>query len=559
MSAGSAPRAAVEDLASVDIPAYHQRSKHRLDAYAAGPGTIDWEQQPSPYRRFGGPVDIELPLPAPAVEDDAAHAELTQRLQAFSLAQLWRGEQPAPLAADLQALSLWLRHSLALSAWKQYGTARWALRCNPSSGNLHPTEAYLVIVGNAQCADGVYHYRPDSHGLELRCEFPAATGLAAGLYLGLSSIHWREAWKYGERAYRYCQLDIGHAVAALACAAAPLGWQLEYQALADADLERLLGLDREADFVPGEEEWAECLLRVDTGTPRSTSVDPLVAAAAAGRWQGRAEALDRKHFYHWPLIGRVAEQVRREIAAEHPVAAGEAHLPPALLAHYREPLYRLMLQRRSAQGYDGVTGIGMEQFFTLLDHLMPRAGVAPWSALPGPASLHCVFFVHRVEGLAPGLYALPRSPSGEALLRGELRATFDWERVEEAPPQLPFYRLVSARAERTAAKLCCQQAIAGNSAFSLGMLAEFSAQVKGAPWRYRELYWEAGALGQALYLEAEGIGLQGTGIGCFFDDAVHELLGLEGDALQSLYHFTVGGALRDPRMATLPAYSERRP
>ena len=34
--------------------------------------------------------------------------------------------------------------ALGLSAWKEYGGSRWALRCNPSSGNLHPTEAYVV-------------------------------------------------------------------------------------------------------------------------------------------------------------------------------------------------------------------------------------------------------------------------------------------------------------------------------------------------------------------------------------------------------------------------------
>jgi hypothetical protein len=31
-------------------------------------------------------------------------------------------------------------------------------------------------------------------------------------------------------------------------------------------------------------------------------------------------------------------------------------------------------------------------------------------------------------------------------------------------------------------------------------------------------------------------------------------LGLEGSDYQSLYHFTVGGALEDPRLQSLPAY-----
>jgi hypothetical protein len=35
---------------------------------------------------------------------------------------------------------------------------------------------------------------------------------------------------------------------------------------------------------------------------------------------------------------------------------------------------------------------------------------------------------------------------------------------------------------------------------------------------------------------------------------VHELLGLESTRFQSLYHFTIGGALVDQRLQTLPAY-----
>jgi nitroreductase len=86
------------------------------------------------------------------------------------------------------------------------------------------------------------------------------------------------------------------------------------------------------------------------------------------------------------------------------------------------------------------------------------------------------------------------------------------------------------------------------------MLAEFASALQGPPAAYRHLYWEAGLLGQALYLEAEAAGLRGTGIGCFFDDAVHELLGIQGGDLQSLYHFTLGGPLNDPRIETLPPY-----
>ncbi len=49
----------------------------------------------------------------------------------------------------------------------------------------------------------------------------AASG--AALVFVLTSIAWREAWKYGNRAYRYCLLDMGHAWQALALAARAIG------------------------------------------------------------------------------------------------------------------------------------------------------------------------------------------------------------------------------------------------------------------------------------------------------------------------------------------------
>jgi hypothetical protein len=61
-------------------------------------------------------------------------------------------------------------------------------------------------------------------------------------------------------------------------------------------------------------------------------------------------------------------------------------------------------------------------------------------------------------------------------------------------------------------------------------------------------------IGQALYLGAEALGISATGIGCFFDDPMHELLGLTTRDFQSLYHFTVGGRVDDdpPARPSIP-------
>jgi nitroreductase len=213
----------------------------------------------------------------------------------------------------------------------------------------------------------------------------------------------------------------------------------------------------------------------------------------------------------------------------------------------------VILNRRSAQRFDARASMRSAPFYRMLDVLLPRAA-APWDLWPYPPRLHPLLFVHRVDGLEPGLYALPRRPEAESDLRAALRGEFAWQRVASGPAHLPLYRLLSGDTRAAARTLSCHQAIAADGCFALSMLAEFEAPVRADPWHYRTLHWEAGLLGQVLYLEAEAAGLRATGIGCYFDDAVHEVLGLRDARFQSLYHFTVGQALTDTRITTLPPY-----
>ena len=110
---------------------------------------------------------------------------------------------------------------------------------------------------------------------------------------------------------------------------------------------------------------------------------------------------------------------------------------------------------------------------------------------------------------------------------------------------------------RDAAKqISCLQDIAAEGCFSLGMITQFQEPLqKYGAWFYPRLYWECGLAGQVLYLEAEAIGIRATGIGCFFDDPMHrDILGIEDLSYQSLYHFTIGGALEDNRIESHSAY-----
>src|SRR5262249_13580769 len=234
---------------------YHERSKHHLRRYAPGPGYLDWVNQPDPFRRYVDTPRVELRL--------AADGLVTR----FNDVRADRLPAPAPLTFESVAILLEL--SLAISAWKSYLGNSWALRCNPSSGNLHPTEGYLIASDLPGLGGGIYHYLSRDHGLEQRARWNAPTpAITGGVLIGIASIYWREAWKYGMRAFRYCQHDCGHAIAAISYAAAALGWQTRMiEAPSDDDVATLLGLDRHDDVGAAEREEPDCLLWVGPGEP----------------------------------------------------------------------------------------------------------------------------------------------------------------------------------------------------------------------------------------------------------------------------------------------------
>ncbi|MDZ4201401.1 MAG: nitroreductase family protein [Gallionella sp.] len=551
----------MSDSQVTTVLAYHARSKHALDRYAAGPGTLDWDAQPKALRDWSGATQLALPR-------EITTAEIA-----------WSGlaAPRAPLPFNTQNIGSLLRLCVGLTAWKEYAGSRWSLRAHPSSGNLHPTETWLISAGGTDIADGLYHYQNLDHALERRAW--QSDTRTAGMWLGFSSIHWREAWKYGERAFRYCQLDMGHVLAAVSYAAALHGWQSRLLATDSALLAHSLGTDRADDFAGVESEEAEVIVALHG----AENVFP----ADWKNWAGKPSLLDAKPLYQWPVIEEVAAATRGKLPVAEETSpppsrgrvregvetvshhkfnpsfdklrTGQASLPPAwgkeqicAMSANENDIHaaQVILKRRSAQAFDGQSVMPQAVFKRILAGLL-TGGSPVWNMWTCTPRVHPVLLVHRVEGVAPGVYALPRSESAHTLLRTAFRETFAWERMDA---DLPLYQLIAARAGKTARTLSCHQDIAMQGAVTFMMVAEFAAPIAAAPAAYRHLHWEAGMLGHIITLEAEAAGWRGTGIGCFFDDAVHEVLGLKGDTFQVIYHYAVGMALDDPRISTLPAY-----
>jgi SagB-type dehydrogenase family enzyme len=547
------------------VVAYHERTKHHYSRYAASLGYLDWVNQPNPFRHYGDAPLILLPLP------EGGRTLEYWRLYATD------DIEPAPLSAD--SISLFFRYALSLTAWKRLQGKTWALRVNPSSGNLHPTEGYALLpaLDGIDDCPGVYHYASKSHGLELRTSLDPSVWTAftrafpeGSFLVGLSSILWREAWKYGERAFRYCQHDTGHALGTMRFAAAALGWKLRLlDRVSDASLSQLFGLDREVDFGGAEREHAELLALVvreevseKLAGHQAHSLPLEVASKVAGsQWRGTANVLSPEHGIGWPVIDQVAVATTNPSFSVDEEFSGFPSEEELFGVPVRSGVFtaeRVILGRRSAVSMDASTAIPAATFFQMLARLVPtrNSRSVPWDALPWRPRIHLGLFVHRVNGLPPGLYALCRDPEKVEALRQAMRREFQWLRPPSCPPGLPLYLLKEVDCRSLAAGVSCGQDIAGDGAFSLAMLADYmdSLVTYGASF-YRNLFWEAGLVGQVLYLEAEEAAIRATGIGCYFDDPVHDVFGISSRSWQSLYHFTVGGPVEDSRLTTLPPYN----
>ncbi len=510
-----------------DIFTYHNETKHSTRRYARSLGYMDWSTQPDPFRSYTGTQKISLPLslenPTPPY-----HLLFEQALPS------------APLL--LESISQLFQFSLGLAAWKQAGAEKWALRCNASSGNLHPSESYVILPPLDRISDqsSVLHYAPKQHELEKLCEFDTSfwENMEEGSFLlAISSITWREVWKYGERAFRYCSLDAGHAFQAVQISAMMLGWNVRLiDDIDDADLSRLLGFDQHNRFIQDEKEFPDMLLLISPMRAQKTDISSLLKDLPS-EYKGTANLLSPSHQY-WEMIQLIEQASFSSATAQKMVNSLPTPRLPSLESK------ELVLRRRSAQMMDrDNASINQEQFYTLLDSV--RGSLNGYEN-----SANLVLFVHAVEALETGLYILVRNKEHLSKLKRLMRNSFLWKEIKE-----DFYLLEKGNFEYQAKTISCNQDIASDGAFSLGMLCEFSQQIqeKGAH-RYKELYWECGAIGQQLYLEATSIGLSATGIGCFLDDSFHYLLGIDTNLFQSLYHFTVGRAIVDTRLTTHPPY-----
>jgi len=415
----------------------------------------------------------------------------------------------SPAADGATFLSQLLYYSAAISASKVVPSTgfRYALRVNPSSGNLHPTEFHFITRGLKDWPDGLYHYRPSSHMAEQRAigDFRSVTNSDAPIVFILTSIAWREEWKYRDRAYRYCLHDIGHAWQALALAAKAMGCDsnaiLDFP---DDEIARALRLN--------EDEWPMFIVEMWGAACKSDARETVWYGGQANQLSKETIPYPRIDAIHAATKLIFTSAARNSAVEPAPIGSGEIKLPPP--APSTRSFGEIVRARRSALDFvGGAQTISLPQLSALLANTVPLLSF-----------IQLYLYVHRVDGLEPGIYRF-------------------W-------PQRAELQLLKAGDQRVAAAgLSLGQDLAGNACVAFSMISDLERAARAHGDRgYRYVHFEAGAIGHRLYLAAEALGLGATGIGAFYDDEVHRYLHVTPEQGQVVYHFAIGHPVPDPRL-----------
>lgn len=400
-------------VSTASVP-YHSATKHSYRSVQMDPNYVDSSTQPDAfktypkfYRRF--PLEVDHPL--------------------YDLIYL----------------------TSAITYTKQYREGPYQLRVNPSAGALYPTEVYVQIRGMQGMIDGIYHLESATESLTLIYEL-IDDGLEGyfnsnrrikGLIFLVSCVYFRSSWKYKNRSLRYCLLDSGHHLGAIAAATTLHNQSL--QLLFDSDKSALnadLGFETQ-EFVMGCAIVGELQ---EKAVRRLRSPIPFVCGT--------------DYFEHNPLIEASYQETL------YPASPIQALVQPDFLID-PAPFRQAILTRRSARRFRPET-IAMDQFEQILAML----------AQPIPTTsneaVEVFLIINGVAGMQSGLY------QGKTLIKvGDFREKVGY--------------------------LCINQAIARDSALTLFFVStyhNYQTAVQYAGLMSHRLY----LLSESLGLGCSGIG-----------------------------------------------------
>lgn len=474
---------------------YHNSTKHSYQSVRSGRHSLDFSNQPIPFKIYKTLEPMPLPRELAAVTMPA--------LKAVAASPSGTAGDCIP---DLPAIAMLLYLSAGITRDRKVGDWEYQFRAAACTGALYHIELYLACGDLPGLPAGVYHFGVHDFALrrlregDHRPALVTASGgepavAAAPAVLVCTSTYWRNAWKYQARAYRHSYWDSGTILANLLAAAAGLGVPARIVlGFADAPVNALLDVD-------SEREASLALVPLGrTANPSSgdaPSVGPLnLETVPLSRFEVDYPAIRTMHAASSLATGEEAAGWRGAGPSGDPPPASGRMIPLRPLGDTNAPADSAteVIQRRGSTRSFARRPLTAAQISTMLDRAT-RGIPADFLEPPGATLITPYVIVHAVDDLAPGAYVYHRAERALELLReGNFR--------------------------KEAGYLGLQQELPGDASVNVYCLVDLDPVLTRFGNRgYRAAQLEGGITGGKLYLSAYAQRVGATGL-TFYDDDV---------------------------------------
>jgi SagB-type dehydrogenase family enzyme len=476
---------------------YHNSTKHSLQSIRSNRHSLDWENQPLPFKIYSSLEPIPLPrdlrpVPTPALGAIAAV----------------KSEQNSESLPDVSTLATLLFLSAGITKRRAYPGGEIFFRAAACTGALYHIDLYLVCGALPELSAGVYHFGPhdfalrrlragDYRGVLTQASGHEPTMQQAPAILVCTSTYWRNSWKYQARTYRHCFWDTGTLLANLLAASAGLGVPAQVVAgFVDHEVNQLLDLDT-------EREVALALVALGSSArsapPPRLPLEPLTLdTVPLSKSEVDYPAIRAMHAASsLTQPDEVSAWRGRTPAKADPVPSGRLFpLTPATDAELPAAPLDAVIRGRGSSRFFAQEPIRFSQLSTLL--MRSTRGIPADFLDPFGTTLTDLYLlVNAVEDLPAGTYVFHRERGALELLReGNFR--------------------------REAGYLGLGQDLPADASVNIFCLTDLVPVLERFGNRgYRAAQLEAALIGGKCYLAAYGQQLGATGL-TFFDDDVTE-------------------------------------
>jgi len=507
--------------------AFHDATKHSLESVRRDVHSLDWDNQPRPFKVYPDLEPIVLPhefetSPVPVLEALADPGDTET------------GTGPRDAALDLATLAHLLYFTAGITKRRTYPGGEAYFRAAACTGNLHHIDLYVICADLPGLEAGVYQFGPHDGSLhrlragDHRAVVVEATAgepqvADAPVVLAFATTFWRNAWKYRTRAYRHAFWDSGTLLSnLLAIAAARRLAARIVLGFVDETLERLLDLD-------GAREATLGLVALGRDAPPAAAHAPDVTRLGLATLPLSRSEVDYPGIREAHVAGNLesADDVRdwRQPLSS---AEGGAQTPvplPDSLEGPREAVEQVILRRGSARSftYEPMSFAALATILRSVTGGIPADFVAPRAQ-----RTEIYLVVHAVDGLPAGTYA--------------------YDRAQEA-----VVPLAAGDFRREAGFLGLGQEIPRDAAVNLYWLTDLDPILEALGNRaYRAAQLEAAIGGGKTYLAAYALRLGASGL-TFFDDDVTRFFSPHAAGKSVMFLMAVGPTRRRTRNPGAPA------